>query len=152
MSQVSEIKTGAASPLVIAYEKSKKKGADDILPNLTFSLMSQDGETSLADFVCENETQFSEWADGYEGCPMQGSLKIGLTYPHESSRVFLNLLFFSDSGQPLTNKWHRKKQKNSSTLCRLCMFELQQSTFAYIKYPLLRMRRQYRPCHPIMIL
>ena len=65
MAQVFDIKTGQASPLVAASEKARKKGADDFQPHLTFSLMSQDGETSLADFVCENDTVFAEWVDGY---------------------------------------------------------------------------------------
>ena len=65
MSQVMEIRSGAQSPLVAAAEKGRKRGGDDVAPaHLTFSLIAQD-ETSLADFVCDEESHFSEWIDGF---------------------------------------------------------------------------------------
>jgi hypothetical protein len=65
MAQVGDIKTGEASPLLVAMEKNRKKGDEIVQPQLTFSLISLDGETSLADFVCDNEAEMAEWVDGY---------------------------------------------------------------------------------------
>jgi len=65
ISSISGIRVGANSPLIIAHEKARKKGGEEIPAHLTFSLMSQEEDKTLMDFVCENERQFSEWLDGF---------------------------------------------------------------------------------------
>jgi len=65
ISSISGIRVGTNSPLIIAHEKARKKGGEEIPAHLTFSLMSQEEDKTLMDFVCENERQFSEWLDGF---------------------------------------------------------------------------------------
>jgi len=61
MAAVSDIVIGNSSPIL----QNKRNASED--PSLTFSLLPIDSEggESLADFICDNNTQFSEWVDGF---------------------------------------------------------------------------------------
>ncbi|KAI9141182.1 ELMO/CED-12 family-domain-containing protein [Paraphysoderma sedebokerense] len=62
ITNVTDILTGSSSP--INHVNNKRSTVSDIPTNLCFSLMSSP-ETSVADFICTNSTQFSEWTDGF---------------------------------------------------------------------------------------